>query len=180
MPVNFFIQELEKIKSISDDLKDFLQKKLNLMVIEKNNILYKQDLRVDKVYYILSGLIIGNIFIEDRQHTCWFAKEGDFIMDIYSFKNNSTARLTAIAEEKTSLLYLSYADMSFMLNNFPEANYITRDLMAHYHWKDNQRTELMMLLKTVDRYKKFSEQQQWALKRIKLGYIASYLNMTRE
>src|SRR5690606_12380105 len=87
---------------------------------------------------------------------------------------------SAIAAEDSILLYLTYAEVSEMFERFKEANHIARILIIYYHCKNNQRTKLLMVLKTVTRYNKFAEQQKWALRRIKLGYIVSYLNMTKE
>lgn len=132
------------------------------------------------MYYIVSGLVIGNTFIEERQHTCWFLKEHDFMLDLHSFTYAEPARQTAIAAEDCVMLYLSYQDAITMFDAYPEANYIGRKINAMHYCHSNKRTELMMLLKTADRYKRFEQEFKWALGRVKLGYIASYLNMTSE
>jgi CRP-like cAMP-binding protein len=180
MPINLLFKDLEKIKMLSPDLKEFLRANIKTVSVKKNMHLYNQDIKLNKVYYIVSGLIVGNIFIEDRQHTCWFLKESDFVTDLQSFINQGATSKSAIAAEDSILLYLTYAEAYEMFERFNEANCIARILITHYHCKNNKRTELLMILKTVNRYHKFAKQQKWALKRIKLGYIASYLNMTRE
>lgn len=177
MPINQLINHLQAFDELSEPLKNFLKQRVKTVHYKKNEIIYKQDEKLQKVFFINKGLVIGRTFIEERSHVCWFLKELDFIEDHESFIEHKNARQTAIAVEDSELLWLSYQDLHTIKNIYPEFNFIQTKLLEHYHIYDNKRTQLLMILNCQDRYNKFIEYFDWANQRLKRKHIASYLEM---
>lgn len=180
MSIKLLLDHLESIHKLSEDLKVFLSARVEIHHFRKNEIVYHQGDKLQRNYFIVSGLVVGETFIEDRKHVCWFLKENDFIEDHDSFLNHKLASFTAIAAEDTMLLSLKYQEIHNIYHLFPEMNFIVRHLLEHYLCYGKKRTDLLMILHCRNRYTQFKKEFSWANERLKRAYIASYLNMSAE
>lgn len=180
MERNYLLQYLDEVHPLSEDLKIFLRSRLRFLTISKNEILYKQGEVLQMVYFVIKGLLVRQTCIEDRDQVTAFFKERDFLMEYHSFHLHQKVRYTVFAEENTSLLCLHYRDLMSMYQLYPESNYIARFFMEYDHCLKDQHTSLLLYLNRSMRYTKFIELMPWALYRLKLGQIASYLNMAPE
>jgi len=177
MEIKILIEHLELIGKLSDELKIFISNRVRKTSYRKNDLIYRQGENLQKMYFIVKGMVVGEHYVEDRNHLCWFLKEQDFIADLESFVYHQPAKCTAIAAEKCDLLWLSYQDIHTLKNTFPEFNYIYGRLLENYHIYDNQRMQLLMILHCQGRYQKFKEYFKWADQRLKRSHIASFLEM---
>jgi CRP-like cAMP-binding protein len=177
MEISLLLNRLELIGKLSDELKIFIRNRVRIISYKKNDRVYSQGNPLQQVYFIVTGLVVGEAYVEDRSHICWFLKEQDFIHDFESFVHHNTAKCTAIAAENCILLWLSYQDIHTLKNTYPEFNYIYGRLLEDYHIYDNQRMQLLMILHCQERYKMFRKYFPWADKRLKRSYIASFLEM---
>ncbi len=177
MEITLLLDRLELIGNLSEELEVFIRSRARLVSYKKNDRIYQQGKLLRQVYFIATGLVIGETWVEDRNHVCWFLKEQDFIQDFGSFVNHQTAKCTAIAAENCDLLWLSYQDIHTLKNTYPEFNYIYGRLLEEYFIYDNQRMQLLMILHCQERYQRFREYFPWANQRLKRGHIASFLEM---
>ncbi len=180
MEKDSLLEYLDEVHPLSEDLKIFLGNRLRFLTISKNDFLYRQGEILQTVYFVIEGLLVRQTRIEEREQITAFYKEKDFLIEHHSFHLHQKVRYTVFAEENTRLLCLHYRDVMSMYQLYPESNYIARFFLEHYHCLKDQHTSLLLYLNRSMRYTKFKELMPWALCRLKLGQIASYLNMAPE
>ena len=178
MPKQLFIEKWDQIHQLSDEVKKVLQDRLNIQTIQKGQTLYKQHERLNKIYFIVSGLLVGHRLESHKSSVCWFLKEDDFLKDYDSLLNQKLAKHTVIATEHTTLVSLSYRDLQMINYTFPEANVIAKNLLNHYLQYHQQRISLLTIDNSTERYHRFAKDFPWAIGRLKRGDIASFLNMS--
>ncbi len=178
MPISTLFSNLQSFSNFSDGLESYLKRNVKKEDFLKNDIIYEQDSFPRKIYFVAKGFVTGSTFHEDRQHLCWFKKEGDFFWDSHSLQDFSqAAKQTAVATEDSLLLSISYQALLQMFEVFPESNYIWRKLLEQKIVDDYKRTELLFVLHTTTRYQKFMETYPDDYQRLRGGQIASYLQM---
>ncbi|MFD1630557.1 Crp/Fnr family transcriptional regulator [Pseudopedobacter beijingensis] len=180
MERNLLLKYLDEIHPLSESLKIFLLHRLRILRISKNDVLYNQGEILQMVYFVINGLLVSYTHIEERKQITAFYKEQDFLIEHRSFHIHQKSHCTVFAEENSYLLGLHYRDLISMYQLYPESNYIARFLLEYSHCLKDQHTALLLYLNRSVRYTKFKELMPWALSRLKLGQIASFLNMAPE
>lgn len=59
MPQKLFIDKWNQLELVSNELKEILHKRLEKQHLKKGEILYHQDERIHKVYFIVTGFLVG-------------------------------------------------------------------------------------------------------------------------
>lgn len=131
------------------------------------------------IYFILDGAV--RTFYRDRNSdeiTSWLLFEGDLAISVYSFYNQAPSFEAMQALEDTWVLVLSYENLMKLYQKHMAFNYIGRTLTEAYYIKSEEKANALRMLSAQERYEQLMQLYPQVLKRVPLGYIASYLGIT--
>lgn len=146
----------------------------------KTHLLTQPGLKSNHVYFIERGCTRTFFHLEGEEITNWFSKEGDVTFSSSSLYHRRAAReYVQLLED--SLLYLMPIDQ---LNRLYETN------IEIANWSRVIHQEVLLKMQTLrlerlshparERYEKFVTENPDLIRRVNLGYIASYLGMTQQ
>ena len=107
-------------------------------------------------------------------------KEGDVIISVESFFNQLESKENIQALEDCLLFYVSYDELQYAYQNFPDFNTIGRILTQKYYQLSEQRLYSLRMQRAVERYLFLVDHFPQIIQRVPLKYIASYLGITEE
>ncbi len=172
------IKFLGSVHPLSESLIDFLHRNLKARNLKKKDFLLKQGHVCRDVCFINKGLLRCFYFIEDKDVSSWFMKEGDVIFSVGSFFNQTPSNESIQALEDTLLFYISFNELQFIYNNFSEFNFIGRVLTEKYYTMSEQRLYSMRMQKSTDRYAYLMNHYPDLILRVPSKFLASYLGVT--
>jgi signal-transduction protein with cAMP-binding, CBS, and nucleotidyltransferase domain len=182
--------EITKFKNIVNGIRrhypvsDSSINELALYFVEvhnsKNHLLTQTGIRDNYVYFIERGCARTFFFIGNSEVTNWFSKEGDLTFSSSSLYHKQPA-LEYVQLLEDSILYLMPIDT---LNKLYETNLEIANWSRIIHQEallkmQNLRLERLSL-SAKERYEKFIIESPDLIKRVNLGFIASYLGMTQQ
>ena len=171
---------LNTIHPIHVDTKDYLRQYLQLMEVPKKKFILEQGHICRNIYFINSGLLRCFYVREYKEICSWFMKEGDVIISVESFFNQIESNENIQALEDSSLFYLSYEELQFAYEKFPDFNSIGRILTEKYYQICEQRLYSLRMQKAHEKYQFLMKHFPQIIQRVPLKDIASYLGITLE
>jgi len=124
---------LESIYPMTDGLKQHLATILKEKELCKKSYLLKAGHVSRNIYFIGHGLIRCFYIKDDHEVSSWFMKEGDVIVSVESFFSQKQSYESIQALEDCILYYITYDELQFVYNHFPEFNFIGRVLVEKYY-----------------------------------------------
>ncbi|HEV3251087.1 MAG TPA: Crp/Fnr family transcriptional regulator [Puia sp.] len=171
---------LNSIHPLSDGLRNYLAQTIQAKTIKKRDYLLKAGRVCDQIYFIEKGLL-RCFYLKNLSEVCsWFMKEGDVAISIESFFLQKPSYESIQAVEETALHYISYKDLQYIYNQFPEFNFIGRVLTEKYYSQSEQRLYAIRMQRADERYGYLMQNLPELIKRVPSSYIASYLGITLE
>ena len=104
-------------------------------------------------------------------------KEGDVIVSVESFFNQSPSYEAIQALEDCTLYYITYDELQFIFRNFMEFNFIGRILIEKYYTLSERRLYSLRMQKAQDRYKYLMDHHPELILRVPSKHLASYLGI---
>lgn len=174
------LQLLENIHPLSGELKEFLFEHLVVMEVSRKNFILKRGRICHNIYFIGKGLVRCFYLKDDKEVSSWFMKEGDVIISVESFLNQSVSYESIQALEDTELYYLNYEDLQYCYVNFSEFNFIGRVLTEKYYRLSEQRLHSLRMQRAHEKYQYLLQNFPQLVQRVPSKYLASYLSITEE
>lgn len=175
---------VERFQSISPLPQAFYLRMLPMLREEhlpKNTQLLKEGEVARRIYFIAAGLARAwYLDAEERECTCWFMREGDVMISVYSFFTGQPAHETIELIERTKVYSITEDQLNALYKEFPEFNLHGRILTQQYYIRSEARSIMLRNPKIKDRVELFERQEPDLNKRLSLPYIASYLGTTKE
>ena len=169
---------LESIYPMTDGLKQHLAGVLKLKELSKKSYLLKAGHISRNIYFIVKGLIRCFYLKDDHEINSWFMKQGDVIVSVESFFSQKESYESIQALEDCILYYITYEELQFIYNHFPEFNFIGRVLVEKYYILSEQRIHSLRMQRGQERYDYLMENHSDLLLRVPAKYIASYVGIT--
>lgn len=172
------ISTLDKIHPLSDELKNYLEQQLKLVSLKKKDIFLKAGENGNKISFILKGLLRSYYMNSQGADTsAWFMKEGDVVVSVKSFFHQVPSEETIEALEESILLYVTYNELQFMYQHFPEFNVVGRILTEKYYVLSEDRLSAIRNRRAKDRYQYLMTNHPELLLRVPARYLSSYLGI---
>lgn len=147
----------------------------------KNKQLLKAGRVAGHIYFIAEGLARAwYLDAEGRQCTCWFMREGDVMISVYSFFTGQPAHETIELCEPSRVYSITKAQLDSLYEEFPEFNLHGRILTQQYYIRSEARGIMLRIPKIKDRVDMFDLLEPKLGQRVSLTYVASYLGTTKE
>jgi CRP-like cAMP-binding protein len=171
---------LNSIYPLSSSLIEHLQEILKSRELPKKGYLLKKGSVCTNISFIEKGLLRCFYEKDDKEVCSWFMKEGDVIISVESFFNQSISYENIQAVEECVLHYINYKELQYIFHHFPEFNFIGRVLTEKYYTLSEQRLYSIRMQRAQERYQYMLDNFPEIIKRIPSKYIASYLSITEE
>ncbi|UTA70231.1 Crp/Fnr family transcriptional regulator [Emticicia sp. 21SJ11W-3] len=174
------ISTLAAIKPLSPKIQDFLEKKLKNEVFAKKSMIVQPETVNRKIYFIEKGIVRAYFIENGKEHTTWFFKEADIIISVISFFLQKPSNEYIETLEDCVMWSLSYTDLQFLYDNFPEFNYVGRVLTEKYYCLSEIRNYNIRMKSVNERYVFLQQQIPDILHRVPVKHIASHLEIEPE
>ncbi len=115
---------LNSIHSLTAETNEYLTSTLKRIDIFKKDFILKQSHVCFNIYFVSKGLVRCFYIRDDKEVSSWFMIEGDVIVSVESFFNQTPSYESIQALEDCTLYYISYNELQFAYNNFPEFNFV--------------------------------------------------------
>jgi CRP-like cAMP-binding protein len=174
------IQLLDSIYPMSDGCKEALREQLKIRETAKKELLLRAGHICQHIYFVEQGLLRCFYYKNDVEICSWFMKEGDVVVSVESFFNQTTSCESIQALEDCTLYYISYKELQEIYRKFLEFNFISRVLTEKYYCLSEQRLFSIRMMRSTERYDCLLEQHPGLISRVPAKYLASYLGITPE
>lgn len=168
---------LNGIYPLSENLIAYLVVNLKTRHLMKKDFLLKKGHVSKDICFINKGLLRCFYLIDDKEVCSWFMKEGDVILSVESFFNQSESYEYIQAIEDSTLHYITFDELQFVYHTFPEFNFVGRVVITGYYTLSEQRLYSMRMQRAVDRYRYLMEHHPELILRVPSKFLASYLGI---
>jgi CRP-like cAMP-binding protein len=176
-------------------LKNYLLRNYNLTKDDLDQL--KDNFHPGKIdageYFVKAGKICYRLgFIEegvmrytyfprdDREFTCSFASEEEFIGEPESFLSQNPCRLSIRAAIDCRVMTITLDDYKDILEKYPPFSKIFEDIDYRTVLSLLEKRTFLAGIDAVTRYRHFIDKYPSLIQRVPLGYIASYLDITQQ
>lgn len=171
---------LSSIHPLSEELTAYLLEHLQCRELSKKDFLLKAGHVCSHIYFIEKGLC-RCFYLQGETEVCsWFMQEGDVIVSVESFFDQKASYEYIQALEDCMVHYISFQELQYAYQNFPEFNYIGRELVQKYYKLSEQRLYSLRMQRGPERFEFLKIHHPELLQRVEQKYIASYLGITEQ
>ncbi|MCT4613418.1 MAG: Crp/Fnr family transcriptional regulator [Marinifilaceae bacterium] len=172
-------QILNKIHPISKSASSILKEYFTQVKYSKGHILLRADKIETSIYFIKKGIVRAFANFPDNEITFWFGKEGDPVLSMKSYIENTKGYEFIELLEDCELYEIEIKKLKELFrSNLSIANW-GRKLAEKELIKTEERLISRQLKTATERYNELLKNQSDLIKRVQLGYIASYLGITQ-
>jgi len=171
---------LNSIYPLSEPLKQYLAVNLETTEVRRKDILLKAGHVCRNIYFIESGLLRCYYMQGEHEVCSWFMKEGDVIASVESFFDQKESYESIQALEDSTLHYISFQKLEYIYRNFPEFNYVGRELVQKYYKLSEQRLYSLRMQRGMERFEYLKQNYPELIQRVEQKHLASYLGITEQ
>lgn len=171
---------LNSIYPLSEPLKQYLALNLETTEVRRKDILLKAGHVCRNIYFIESGLLRCYYMQGEHEVCSWFMKEGDVIASVESFFDQKESYEFIQALEDSTLHYISFQKLEYIYRNFPEFNYVGRELVQKYYKLSEQRLYSLRMQRGLERFEYLKQNYPELIQRVEQKHLASYLGITEQ
>jgi CRP-like cAMP-binding protein len=173
------ISFLKRLHPVSDSLEAELRNALRYMQKRKNEFLLFEGEVCHYAWYLQKGLVRCYYNRDEREVTTWFVEEDDVIVLFKSLFVQKRSLFNIQALEDCELYAIHYQDIQAHYRKYPEAVSLHRIIAERYSNLKDIKIRATSMLTAKERYRYFEKHFPHLLNRVKLEYIASYLDLSR-
>ena len=173
-----FLQYLDSVHPLSPELREYLIEHVNVRTLSRKDKLLKAGHICRHIYFIESGMLRCYYMKGNTEVNSWFMREFDFAVSIESFYQQEESFESIEAVEDCTVQYLSFEDLQYVYNNFPEFNYTLRELTQRYYRLWAQQLYGLRMQNSQERYDWLIQHHPDLLQRVPAKHVASYLGLT--
>lgn len=174
-----FINYLDSISRLSDDTKSDLENCLKTFDFPKNHTILEQGQVCNYLYFVHNGLLRLFYYRDGKDITDYFATEQNIIGGIDSFFSRKPSEKIIETIEPCRLIAISFDNLENLYQKHHDLERIGRVLSVAAFLSMQERLFAIQFHPAKNRYQELLSNNPDILKRVPLGYIASYLGITQ-
>ena len=179
MDISKVFTSIATIIALDDAEKKIFESLVELVSIQRNDLLLKEGQRCGYEYYILKGCLRSYYFDENSiEHTTLFAVEGWWTGNLKSFVKNTPSEFNIQALEDSMLIRISKSNMEALYDKIPKLNTYFRILLQNRLIATQDRVSRHLSEAASTRYLQFITMYPDLEQRVPAKHIASYLGIT--
>lgn len=145
----------------------------------KGSVILKVDKVESDIYFIRTGIARAYAYHHAEEITFWFGKEGDTVISMRSYVENEKGYENIELLEDAELYHLKTIKLQQLYQTDIHIANWGRRFAETELLKTEQRLLLRQFKSASERYHTLIKENPELLKRVQLGYIASYLGITQ-
>lgn len=177
---NLFINQLKLYGKLSGEAEKELAAKVQLISKKKGSHIIKEGQIVPGFFVIGKGMIRSFYKRDGHEITAWFGYEGQQFAAITSFFDNKPSHETIECLEDCEFQFITGKDISDLYRKHNDLNIIGRKIVEDYCKVLDERIFALQTMPAEQRYKDLILNHPEVIKRVPLGYIASFLGISQE
>ena len=170
---------LDSIYPLSEASRQTLKEHFKEVAYSKGHILLRADKVEKNLYFIKKGMARAYADSANTEITFWFGKEGDAILSMKSYIANQKGYENIELLEDCELYELNTQKLQVLFNEDIHIANWGRKLAERELVRTEERLIFRQVKTALERYKELLRESPDLLQRVPLGYIASYLGITR-
>ncbi len=178
--MHHLLNYISTIAPLSNDAQNALQQCLKKIILAKNDLLLQEGKICKHLYFLQSGALRGFYNLDGKEITHWFGFEKDFVTSFYSFTTQLPAVENIQLIEGSILWSIDKTTLNDLFNQYHEIERLVRIAYEKYYIRLEERYVNAQFKTAAERYQNLLQQSPHLLKRVPLGYIASYLGISQE
>lgn len=176
-----FFRFLETFSPLSPRAKAAFEEVLLRQVCPKKTFLYRANEVCNRLYFVEKGILREYFLNEkDEEITNWLGLEHTLATSMYSFIARTPTQMHMQVLEDATLISVSYDDLQQLYERFHEIERLGRIVTEQYFLETEEIKRSFQYLSATQRYESLLVHQPELLRRIPLGYLASYLGISLE
>jgi CRP/FNR family transcriptional regulator, anaerobic regulatory protein len=173
------ISFLNNLHPLSGSLEAELRNRFRFTKKKKNEFLLYEGEVCRYAWYVQKGLVRCYYNRDEREVTMWFLEEDHVIVLFESLFRQKKSLFNLRAIEDCVLYAIHYQDIEAILRRYPEAMQLHQTFTEYYSRLKDLKIRSTNMLTAKERYRYFEKHFPQLLNRLKLEYIASYLDLSR-
>lgn len=174
------INKLKEYGHLSAEIETEILTKIRYISKRKGGFIVKAG-QINKNFFIVEQGLIRSFYRRDGQEvTIWFGYENIPFVPIASYYNNKASHESIECLEDSVFQYISHNDLYELYQKYPEVSTIGRKITEEYCVLLDERIFSFQTKSAEERYHTLVKDEPEIIKRVPLGYIASYLGITQE
>lgn len=171
------ISFLKNLHPVSSGLEAELCTRYRFTTKKKNELLLFEGEICRYAWYLQRGLVRCYYYRDEREVTTWFVEEDHVIVLFKSLFGQKKSQYNVQALEDCELYAIHYQDIQAILRRYPEAMELHQIFTEYYSNLKDIKIRATGMLTPKERYRYFEKHFPHLLNRVKLEYVASYLDM---
>jgi CRP-like cAMP-binding protein len=173
------ISFLKRLHPVSGPLEAELRSALRFTRKKKHEFLLFEGEVCHYAWYLQKGLVRCYYTREQREVTTLFIVEDDVIVLFNSLFGQMQSQYNIQALEDCELYAIHYQDIQAHFRKYPEAICLDHIIAERYSNLKDTKIRATGMLSPKERYRYFEKHFPHLVNRVKLEYIASYLDLSR-
>jgi len=167
----------DAIRPLSPELKTYLLSMLISMEFKRKDIILQSGQTANRIYFIEKGLVRSVRFEKGRERTAWFMKEGDVMLSVESFFNQTPSLETIEALEDCLFHSISREQLYMAYERYPEFN-LHRAVILEKYYPQSEARARMRQLNASEKFEHLMNTQPDLVTRVTDKMLASFLGVT--
>lgn len=180
MENEYFFNSLTGNSTNHNELRTQFCKMVERKSYAKNQIILTADQTSNQMWFVLKGFAMSYIYKEDRKIPYWFWNEAEIIVSTNSFFKQLPSDGYIEILEKSTLLSISYQNILYLTEKFPEFNGFLRIMLEDISYTAERRIFSLTTLTPEERYLLLLKESSFIIRKASVETIASYLGVSRK
>lgn len=173
------LSRIRSVYPLSAERVSRLTDLLEAVELKKGHLLFKEGKTCRDLYFLEKGIARAYCSTGDTDLTFWFGMEGDLLMSFNGYINNSAGYETIALLEDALLYKVPIAGLEHLYQTDIQFANWGRKLTEKELIQTEERFISRQFKTAAERYKTLMEEAPQLIRRVQLGYIASYLGITQ-
>lgn len=174
------LRMFDQFPGLADADKLAFANELEMLTIEKGELLVKDEIVCDYLYYIREGSVRSFYTKDNKDVTVSFSLEGEFVTSMYSFISRQPSYENIEAMEKTMVARIRHGALLNLFENHPGLERTYRLILEQYYIMLEEQLIFVKFKSAMERYMDLMEHRPKIIHKASVGQIASYLDMSIE
>jgi len=180
MPLTQFIQKLEELGTMSDDVKLQFHSFSSVLQLEKKKTILKQGTLCNKIWFLASGSIRMYRIENNKDITLHLITHSRFFTDLIALTEQSPSTLQIETIDPCTIIVLNAKELQKLLDTDLPSERIGRKLYQQLLFEETKRLQDSIFLSANERYIKLIASAPEIFQKIPQKHIASYLHIKPE
>lgn len=169
---------LSQMHPLSLECKEALQRELKFVTYPRGHYLVQAQTAAHHAFFLEKGFAVSFQYQRNKRVVTDIWKPGQIILSPKSFFEQLPTEEIVQLTNNGELLSISYASAIRLIERFPVANFLARDITADYYARSEDRILDLHTLDAWQRYTKLLHTYPGIEMNVAQELIASYLNIT--